>query len=463
MAAGLVLVLTVLLVLSRFGNNSVEATMATLRGRGEKLTFEELAIPYLTNGAPHTKAINDAVHSGSPNPDGLGSIPLMKSVAPGQAVPLVRGRELPPTTWEVNEQQMRALDAPLEALRTHTETVELDFGYPAADAINRTHPFVEKRTAAQLLSMDVIRQLHGGKLPTAHADLHALAQLAHFHERAPLLVNAMINAAILGLYVPTLWEALQVDGWTDQQLAAWQKDLASFDVPASVAYAFAGERAVGLMFFKPARMKTMTRGLFGVTSGSWRDVALSVVTVPFYSTLWSASDQLLYLQHSQSRLEAMRALASGQPFPAVLSRFKEANQHYERVLNSWRVATHRLCALTHIGTEKVMSTTARLETLRRLGLTAVALARYRLANGKVPATLEELVPRYLPEVPRDPFDARPLRYRALPDGTYKLWSIGSDGKDNLGDARPPNALGAPANIEQGQDWVWPIAVDPKPE
>lgn len=56
---------------------------------------------------------------------------------------------------------------------------------------------------------------------------------------------------------------------------------------------------------------------------------------------------------------------------------------------------------------------------------AVAAACFRRENGRLPAALEELVPAYLSEVPRDPFDAdRPLGYNAE-QGT--LHTVGAQG------------------------------------
>lgn len=62
---------------------------------------------------------------------------------------------------------------------------------------------------------------------------------------------------------------------------------------------------------------------------------------------------------------------------------------------------------------------------------AVALQRFRLAEGRWPDALKELVPRFLPVVPPDPFDGQPLRYR-LENGAPLLWSIGHDRVDDGG-------------------------------
>jgi hypothetical protein len=70
--------------------------------------------------------------------------------------------------------------------------------------------------------------------------------------------------------------------------------------------------------------------------------------------------------------------------------------------------------------------------------TALAIERFRLANGKLPEKLDELIPQFLPAVPQDPFDGQPLRYHRLEKG-YVIYSIGSDGEDNGGRERPADA------------------------
>jgi hypothetical protein len=67
-------------------------------------------------------------------------------------------------------------------------------------------------------------------------------------------------------------------------------------------------------------------------------------------------------------------------------------------------------------------------------LTAIATERYRLANGKLPDKLDELVLAYLSAVPTDPFTGQPLRYKKLAKG-YVVYSVGEDGKDDGGDEK----------------------------
>lgn len=92
-----------------------------------------------------------------------------------------------------------------------------------------------------------------------------------------------------------------------------------------------------------------------------------------------------------------------------------------------------------------MCCTAQLfDNMSRL-LVAVELYRAR-HNGQPPASLAELIPSIIPELPRDPFASDgQYRYRVFEKGadpdarTYLLYSVGRDGKDNNGitPAQPP--------------------------
>ena len=67
----------------------------------------------------------------------------------------------------------------------------------------------------------------------------------------------------------------------------------------------------------------------------------------------------------------------------------------------------------------------------RCGVAAVAVERYRLANGHWPDRLDDLVPAYLSKIAIDPFDGQPLRFRRLKDGVI-IYTVGEDQKDDGG-------------------------------
>ncbi|MDX2119364.1 MAG: hypothetical protein SFY96_14400 [Planctomycetota bacterium] len=110
---------------------------------------------------------------------------------------------------------------------------------------------------------------------------------------------------------------------------------------------------------------------------------------------------------------------------------------------------------------------------RDVAVTCVALAGYRARHGAWPAALDELVPSYLPRVPLDPFDGKPLRYR-LKDGKPLLYSIGADLEDNGGVA-PTKQIDLEELQRMARAWIvtkkgaagfdavyWPTPGFPKP-
>jgi hypothetical protein len=82
----------------------------------------------------------------------------------------------------------------------------------------------------------------------------------------------------------------------------------------------------------------------------------------------------------------------------------------------------------------------------RCALAALVAERYREARQHWPASLDALVAAgYLQAVPVDPYDGKPLRYRALADGIL-IYSTGPDRVDNGGVVNRPNPTVAGADI-----------------
>lgn len=84
---------------------------------------------------------------------------------------------------------------------------------------------------------------------------------------------------------------------------------------------------------------------------------------------------------------------------------------------------------------------------------AVAVERYRAEKGAPPASLEDLAPAYVPEIPRNPVDESPWKYAVMPDGSYVIepmdrYQFRSTNPSRLvdmpGDAPPPEEAAASA-------------------
>ncbi len=81
------------------------------------------------------------------------------------------------------------------------------------------------------------------------------------------------------------------------------------------------------------------------------------------------------------------------------------------------------------GLAKVPVTAHQLSDEVAAGQLMLALKAYKLKNGELPKELKALVPDYLPEIPKDAFDGKPLRYSLEKKIIY---SVGEDLKDDGG-------------------------------
>ena len=90
--------------------------------------------------------------------------------------------------------------------------------------------------------------------------------------------------------------------------------------------------------------------------------------------------------------------------------------------------------------DRAFQTRYRLVTDRHLAAVALACRLYMIDHdGALPPSLDALIPAYLPHVPSDAIDGKPLRYDAK---RAIVWSVGENGVDDGGDEttrRPQDA------------------------
>jgi hypothetical protein len=73
----------------------------------------------------------------------------------------------------------------------------------------------------------------------------------------------------------------------------------------------------------------------------------------------------------------------------------------------------------------------RTHAQRDMARVAYALAAYHSEHDQYPETLNLLTPRYIAEIPADPFAGDAMRYRRV-DEDYLLYSVGADREDDDG-------------------------------
>ena len=346
--------------------------------------------------------------------------------------------------------------------------------------------FVSARVGAQALHAAALYELHRGNLAGALDNLVALSNFVNLYAEEPTLVNFMIRVALTGLGEDVYWDALQAPGWTDSQLALLQQASQvhpRLDELPRVKQAEAAGRLHTLQSFRSqsyeawlARYEPLYRS-FGYSLPSWRTAAPARlwqqwVFHPLWGFAWADQEQLLYLRHTQLELEAMRdavttgswrqlnerltAQAKSYRPPALRWRFYGTVAVYEDVASAASSSRPPESGCPYPDFSKAWRAAFRNLTLREMTTAAIALQRHQLRHGRWPARLEALVPEFLPARPRDLMDGQPLRYRLNPDGSFVLYSVGEDGKDDGGNPKPEVAQGNSWDaLQNGRDFVWP--------
>lgn len=113
--------------------------------------------------------------------------------------------------------------------------------------------------------------------------------------------------------------------------------------------------------------------------------------------------------------------------------------------------------------EKLMKTKCQADGLLSGTKLVVACSRFQRDKGRWPDALGELVPDYLAEVPRDPFDGQPFRYSAEKG---LVWAVGTNLTDEGGSTRVPGAdkeYVASRNRNQAEDFVFELKPTTKAE
>jgi RNA polymerase sigma factor (sigma-70 family) len=87
----------------------------------------------------------------------------------------------------------------------------------------------------------------------------------------------------------------------------------------------------------------------------------------------------------------------------------------------------------------------------------LALQAYHAETGRYPGSLSNLVPRYLPSLPADPFAARGTLQYHLTGNVYALYSVGPDGIDDGGSPIDDTIVGTD---ESGNRTTTPHAITP---
>jgi hypothetical protein len=296
-----------------------------------------------------------------------------------------------------------------------------DYGRPS---FSMSLPEMEDfRNAARLLALDARVKAAHGQMPRAMEDVRAMFALARHGMTNPILVPLLIACGTDEMAVHTL-EAVLKSAQPPAPLLAGLGLSASEEYGRNLPRVFRMEEAfvVSAMVDIGIGEDVSVQEAMGFP-GAPRPVLQEVLTDPLLAgwRVFLAQEEMVAYRAGIREYQRLAAM----PYYEAAKEWRELAEP----ANICRRGIMAAMLMPAIG--QCATVVTRADARHAVACMAVAAARYRAEKGRLPETLDALVPEYLPAVPRDPFDGKPLRMVAR-DGRLVFYSIGPDMKDDGG-------------------------------
>ncbi|MCW5557124.1 MAG: hypothetical protein KIT22_04710, partial [Verrucomicrobiae bacterium] len=383
----------------------------------------------------------------------------MKVIAPGQAVEAFRqtrwlGLNNQVESWESLEKWHRDSTEALEDLHQSLlfpecrDTLDWRQGFTLLlSGLTQYKGSAQAMAAAALVA--ATREDRG----EAIARIEDIRRVERALESEPVLISQLVRVASAYQALPVAWDLAQRSDWEEPDLAALQRALPSTNFTRAFVASLWGEAALWAVSVKDPRMSAMIAN-GGLGSGGpglalpsnfegvpefvgdvldhTRAAIYTEGWLPIWRFAWydqalafhlRATDELARRWETAGDRRSLKSYsAEGVPGLGKLSGYDAMRFHFTP--ESLEII------------ESDLAKAFRIETQRTLIETGIAIHRFLRRHGRAPRELAELVPDWLEALPVDTMDGQPLRYRVNPEGTWRLWSVGDDFKDDDGDPTP---------------------------
>lgn len=283
----------------------------------------------------------------------------------------------------------------------------------------------------------------------------AIHRLAQAGEQEPLLIGFLVGNTLDMLALEPLWLGLRERVFAAEDLRLLQTAFAAGKTTDALLLAMRGELATGtnvveLLQQAADGQQAKQDSLVGLWSPDGRGLgwnSLRLLPGGLFDH-WKSVVVELELQHLIQPLKnggLRESVRDGGAVEAELSQKSNLLRHPDHL-----IARLMLPAVAQVSLSALLQ-----DARKQQALAALALERFFVKHARYPAALAELTPEFLPAIPLDPCDGKPLRYRTTPAGRYQLWSVGIDGKDDDGKVTVDSKGRAKLQKrDYAGDWTW---------
>jgi hypothetical protein len=414
---GIIALLLLLFVLFRVnGSLKVKKQIESLRTKGYPVTLEDLDRWYnMPEGEENGADVYMAAFSNYVEWDkeALKALPIFgKAPLPARTQPLDDpNQQLIEKFLSDNEKTLKLLH---EAASIEHCRYPIDLTKGSVDFMERPGQFASwfeyLQASSRLLRLETLSHCENQDSGKALESIRANFALAKFIS-APLLNHRLVHNSVQSGTYKSIEQILNRMQLSDEQLlslSAWIKESRSDE---GYMKALVGERCIGLNSLQ-APIRDINRAPRKILGSHDRDI-------------------MEYIRLTQEYIDAMELPPNERLLVCKpLQEDVHSGKFEGRFTDLLRPAFERYMMQIDIGcTAKAIA-----------AQTTLAIERYRLSEGHMPESLDNLVPVYMEFVPTDPFDGQSLKYRALETG-FVVYSVGEDLTDQGGAEHSPGRNG----------------------
>jgi hypothetical protein len=323
------------------------------------------------------------------------------------------------------------------------------------DGISALLPHLARfKSCGQYLCLHAEAARESGARQVAVQDVKLSFRLLESVRGEPLVISHLVRIAVLYTTIQSIWDGIADGDWTEAELRTFEEELRKLDFCRDYFAALEGERAfnvwsVDYVREQPGqRIQDMMSMMERVSEPAGVNVAVLSTVAELAPRGWFEQNKVTLNRildtHALHIVDATNCTFSPQ-------RAEDAWIAVQRTPLRPYTALARLLAPLH----KVARQFAKGQCMVDLATAGCAIERYRLANGRLPETLQALVPQFSDVTPKDVITGTPLKYRQNSDGGFLIYSAGWDAADNGGKLANPDKA---EWTESPGDWTWQIPV-----
>jgi hypothetical protein len=320
--------------------------------------------------------------------------------------------------------------------------------YRFVDRANDLNLVTAQIAVSKLLTCDAILAARARKTDQALDDIKLNNKLAGGLRDQPILVSGLVAIGMTAINLAAVYDGLERHSWSDAQLVELEHDLGRIDFLIDYQRLMRGE-PIGMLIPAIDQLKaTRLQETFDPKTGAPMKESISPLWADGWLDIWKAQSVDRDLTASDW-IDAK----SRQVLPRVMDGDLLAQA---RRLDSWSIYLPWNWLFRVSGdsaVSKALSKFAQAQVWVDEARIACALERYRLAQGKYPATLDMLASALREDLPHDVMSGEAYRYKLNVDPSYLLYSVGWNQSDD-GGREVKEKEGRQRDYAQG-DWVWP--------